>query len=104
MNLRKQMDKCGYTQVWPDATLITFLAAEVPRLVATISDQARQISEMKTDLDQIAVYLRHHYQHEIESGLHAGRRLADIITLYLARERAAAKAAAAAAGSSVREQ
>jgi hypothetical protein len=92
--LREQMEKCGYyTQAWPDAGLLLFIAEEIPRLVGTIFDQARQIREMKADLDQIALYLRHHYQREIESGLHAGRRLGDIITLYLAREREAAKAA-----------
>lgn len=55
--------------------------------IAILTETQAAYYAMKADVDEIALFLRHNYVHEIEQGGHNGRSLAAIVTGYLGIER-----------------
>jgi len=54
---------------------------------AQVQGQQPSFVEAKDDVDTISLFLRDHYAREISLGWHANRKLGQIVTGYLARER-----------------
>lgn len=66
------------------------LAEEIAALESLIAVRRADLESLNLrleDYDRIALYLRHHYAHEIADGAHEGLSFADIIIRYLAVER-----------------
>ena len=58
--------------------------------IAILAENQKTYLEMKTEIDQIALFFRSSYRVEIERGAHADRTLSQIVIGYLKGERPAA--------------